>query len=1036
MILENTEQIINRHFPKNDFEKIDEKGVFRCIKKYQNSPYKVLYIDCKNEWMKTGFDLEKYQEKYLLKDYYRNSGHLQWNNYFVFLSEKENISEFEGQRKKIEEDEIYTRKYIISTEKFEDWLTKSEIITKKINGDIQEDLSSKWINILKEAKLDCIFLKGESYKNGVQNYLDGNPITEEDYKETSKQNSLKEHITKISKLELDNYRPFPEKKSFNFKKVNLIKGVNGAGKTSLIEAIELILCGKNYRNPDEKNTKYKIRALFDGDDDFFRFKPDDTSLYKKRDEYWYNNPYHRGSVKTHLNFRKYNFFNSDAAFELSNKTNGYGVKEAFEDIALGEMVNTIETRMVKFLERFQTENNRFVKYIEDWREDKKNEEDIIKQINEADDDPEKFFQEFLKECKAINWQIDKNLERDQLLIRFEKDYLTANQLIGSIKEAVNWLETISQKTVEELQVKYQEVLEWLNEVNQEIKEIKGNIKNKKSIFSEMQELFNDLNKLESYYEVSNIEKLSGLNKKIENIQSEVNRFSRIGNQIDKVNFKFLENKTGIISEYEVELSKELDKLKKSNNEIENKIEKTRDGLNVLDKIVTEIKAKGSDFIEYNPEAKECPLCHHEYKNNTELAKNINKAHESFKQSGVLESFLQEKNDWEKKIKRLEKESKNISVIKKIGIELYGDDYPEVTISDFFKGVEKNSENLKKSQQTKNEYASIKQQFEDKGLSEEEFEVLIDNLKGKEININRKDDFENYLKKTEYDIKLSKEEIQKSELKVKDIIGEKDRKIDNVVIGSAGNEKVFKTQLKELNKADQNFDDLIEIIGFDKELELFSIKDRVDQLHQLYKKVKDLINNHKQNEIRLKEASEKIQKLDKKINSHKPKQEQASKALTVLEGIFENYSKSEYLKDFFQNNRTEILEIFKLIHSPREFSDLIFDENDTIKLERETGVLATLNEISSGQRSALAISIFLALNKKLKNGPDVLLFDDPVTTIDDLNTLSFLDYLRELAINSNRQIFFATANDDLAYLFKKKFEFLEDESFEEFELERN
>ncbi|MEX1013935.1 MAG: ABC transporter ATP-binding protein, partial [Candidatus Paceibacterota bacterium] len=201
-------------------------------------------------------------------------------------------------------------------------------------------------------------------------------------------------------------------------------------------------------------------------------------------------------------------------------------------------------------------------------------------------------------------------------------------------------------------------------------------------------------------------------------------------------------------------------------------------------------------------------------------------------------------------------------------------------------------------------------------------------------------------------------------------------------------------------------------------------------------VKDLFNNHKQNEIRLKEASEKIQKLDKKINSHKPKQEQASKALTVLEGIFENYSKREYLKDFFQNNRTEILEIFKLIHSPREFSDLIFDENDTIKLERETGVLATLNEISSGQRSALAISIFLALNKKLKNGPDVLLFDDPVTTIDDLNTLSFLDYLRELSINSNRQIFFATANDDLAYLFKKKFEFLEDESFGEYELERN
>ena len=31
--------------------------------------------------------------------------------------------------------------------------------------------------------------------------------------------------------------------------------------------------------------------------------------------------------------------------------------------------------------------------------------------------------------------------------------------------------------------------------------------------------------------------------------------------------------------------------------------------------------------------------------------------------------------------------------------------------------------------------------------------------------------------------------------------------------------------------------------------------------------------------------------------------------------------------------------------------------------------------------------------------------------------------RELILKANRQLFFATANDDLAFLFKKKFEFL-------------
>jgi len=46
-------------------------------------------------------------------------------------------------------------------------------------------------------------------------------------------------------------------------------------------------------------------------------------------------------------------------------------------------------------------------------------------------------------------------------------------------------------------------------------------------------------------------------------------------------------------------------------------------------------------------------------------------------------------------------------------------------------------------------------------------------------------------------------------------------------------------------------------------------------------------------------------------------------------------------------------------------------------------------------------------------------------VDDLNSLSFLDYLRE-TVRGERQIFFATANDKFASLFERKFDFLGDE----------
>jgi chromosome segregation protein len=86
-------------------------------------------------------------------------------------------------------------------------------------------------------------------------------------------------------------------------------------------------------------------------------------------------------------------------------------------------------------------------------------------------------------------------------------------------------------------------------------------------------------------------------------------------------------------------------------------------------------------------------------------------------------------------------------------------------------------------------------------------------------------------------------------------------------------------------------------------------------------------------------------------------------------------------------------------------------------------MANLTEISTGQRAALGLSMFLAQNMKLRFAPPVILIDDPIAHVDDLNCLSFLDYLRQIALTKRRQIFFATANDKLAAVFERKFDFL-------------
>jgi exonuclease SbcC len=105
------------------------------------------------------------------------------------------------------------------------------------------------------------------------------------------------------------------------------------------------------------------------------------------------------------------------------------------------------------------------------------------------------------------------------------------------------------------------------------------------------------------------------------------------------------------------------------------------------------------------------------------------------------------------------------------------------------------------------------------------------------------------------------------------------------------------------------------------------------------------------------------------------------------------------------------------------------------LKRSSGERSTISEISTGQRAALALSIFLAMNSGVSNRAPWLIFDDPVAHVDDLNILSFFDTLRDLLLLGSQQIFFATANSRIADLFVRKFDFLGSKGLKQFPLDR-
>jgi DNA repair protein SbcC/Rad50 len=166
----------------------------------------------------------------------------------------------------------------------------------------------------------------------------------------------------------------------------------------------------------------------------------------------------------------------------------------------------------------------------------------------------------------------------------------------------------------------------------------------------------------------------------------------------------------------------------------------------------------------------------------------------------------------------------------------------------------------------------------------------------------------------------------------------------------------------------------------------------------------------------------VEDMTAKLRETNAKVSRLTDAEEVLRGLTSESSGNELTNRVLAENAQAIAATFASIHMPNEF-DLQVRDGALSILRRRSGVPVELNQMSTGQRAAFALALFLAMNARLQGGPPVLLFDDPVAHVDDINVLSFLDHLRHLAIGGSRQIFFSTADTKLAGLFRHKFRFL-------------
>lgn len=181
-----------------------------------------------------------------------------------------------------------------------------------------------------------------------------------------------------------------------------------------------------------------------------------------------------------------------------------------------------------------------------------------------------------------------------------------------------------------------------------------------------------------------------------------------------------------------------------------------------------------------------------------------------------------------------------------------------------------------------------------------------------------------------------------------------------------------------------------------------------------------------------------------------KKRELEEELRILEiGNEELSSAKQFLTQYIETkinntfNLESINSIYQRIDPHPDFNNIKFEADLTkdkpelhIYASSQQETLAPILYFSAAQVNILSLSIFLAKALiKEEDGLNTIFMDDPIQHLDNLNILSFIDLLRTITVNLDKQVIISTHNENFYKLIKRKMDpnytsskFIEFESF--------
>lgn len=983
--------------------------VLRCIRKADESPFAVYYLDVGDDLPQTTDNLNDYLNRIVGKRYFEGTSSLQWNNYLYFIRSRIRLQDADTQKAKdlVEQDRVYARKFVISEAELDSVLCPTSLQSKSANT--VPDVIAPWNVILKKAHLaEAVF--GE-YSLPERMRLIEQPSILSSMATPPATAKLGTLLPPIYQFEIKKFRRCHSKKVFNFGDVNLLFGANGTGKTSLLEAIELFYCGKTRRNP-KFFEEYEFKVS-NGSGTIF--VDHNRLLQPLRDNNlaWYGVREQR-SANLYDGFGRFNFLNTDAAMELSQSE--VNINDDLAKLLVGSDAAKIWQVIGTLVEKIEAELRSLQKLQQQVQQEL---ELLNKQTKE--------FVIVKKESDSLQSALHKTLRRNQ----WQGDDslgVDTDKLIAELAELKSSSERVRDLYWLDAPVSLAIIENYYQKVDKVIQECVPHVDSLEAIRVDQRKLTDNLQLDQDAMPL--IEELtrqvkSGIERKISELEKNRTIIATYGSLSARADEEML----GVFAETDCDLvvndymnsvvairREKEEKLTAVKQEYGNFI-KLRDHSLALAHELREIAAR---IFEIRP-SDECPLCHTKFKSG-ELALHINAGvdeHLEIKAQKLLESVRNADKALAIAIATENAANQLVSLCDQMQLP------PNTVLKDAIARLNQVKDALTEADKRATALESEIRIMEAQGFSQTMLNKATARLNSlgiilsdrSEVKVNSvKKEIEQRLAVAKKQLEANSQKEKKHQAFLREALRPFRLSEDDPVVATAELKERFaatsavytglkRYQPRFLWDGNRPIVDLI--------VEADAVRGIATQLQAVIEKESTAAKIQSDASRRKDKLNEQNQTLTNRIN----RLEESRKALLQIQT---KHSLEAMTEASLKANRGAIEKIFSQIHSPAEFNGI---GPDWTLISKYNNAKTPLTMISTGQRSAFALAVFLAQNAQLKAGPRVILIDDPIAHIDDLNCLSFLDYLREISLTGRRQIFFATANNKLASLFERKFDFL-------------